>query len=599
MEAIILVLLVIIGASLSANVWLWRRWQHASKLSLAAPPAQTEAPSPAPTANGDQLLRALIDNSPDAIFLIARDGTYRISNRAHYTSLGASSMEEVVGKTISDFFPPDVARYILEEDAIVRRKKAPLKIEVPDPRPEYHTRWMQVIKTPIFDAAGEVDMIAAVIHDITDAKRARDDLQQRISQMQLLSHIDQEIGSTLDLNRVTMFALDMLVRISVADAGFIAIFQEDREELEVVGVLGHYQQLKVGSVISPYAGIMGRAITDQEAIRVLDVSSDPDYISLAPNTKALVALPLISQEQLVGIIRLETTRPERFSDEFFQFAQLVAARIALAIDNARLYELVRQKLDDVSRLEQLKTDMIRIASHDLKNPLAIIEGYLMILNMGDYELPPDVQDMLQSMQRAVDRMSQILLDILSLERINERAKGAYKVFDLAPAIQNAVNEYREQAERKQQQLAYKPPTVSSVAVLGDKAQLYEAATNLVSNAIKYTPNGGKIDVSLDVEDGHLEFRVVDTGFGIPEEMQARLFEPFYRARTDETRSIEGTGLGLHLVKNIIERHGGQMIFSSVYGQGSTFGFRLPRSKDPLPTDPTTNSAGHQAAPVTD
>jgi PAS domain S-box-containing protein len=580
---------------LGANVWLWRRWQRASELVLAVTstpaPSPPEAPKTGLASNDDQLLRALIDNSPDAIFLIDRDGKYRLSNRAHYTSLGAASMEDVVGKTINDFFPPDVVRYILEEDAIVRRKKAPLRIEVPDPRPEYHHRWMQVIKTPIFDAAGEVEMIAAVIHDITDAKQARDNLQQRISQMQLLSHIDQEIGSTLDLNRVTMFALDMLMRISVADAGFIAIFQEDREELEVVGILGQYSQLSVGSVISPYAGIMGRAITDQEAIRILDVSSDPDYISLIPSTKALVVLPLISQEQLVGIIRLETTRPERFSDEFFQFAQLVAARIALAIDNARLYQLVRQKLDDVSRLEQLKTDMIRIASHDLKNPLAIIEGYLMILGMGDYELPPDVKDMLESMQRAVDRMSQILLDILSLERINERAKGAYKVFDLAPTIQNAVNEHRQQAERKQQQLVYTPPSTPCVAVLGDAAQLYEAATNLVSNAIKYTPDGGKIDVSLETQNGHLEFRVVDTGFGIPEEMQARLFEPFYRARTDETRSIEGTGLGLHLVKNIIERHGGQMIFSSVYGQGSTFGFRLPLSKDPLPTDAPTNSAG--------
>lgn len=587
-EAVILVLLVIVGVSVGVNIWLWNRARPAAVASAQLAPPTPAAPPVDPVDH--QLLRALIDNSPDAIFLIDRAGTYRISNRAHYTSLGASSMEDVIGKTISDFFPPEVARYILEEDAIVRRKKAPLRVEIPDPRPAYHHRWMQVIKTPIFDAAGEVDMIAAVIHDITDAKTARDDLQQRISQMQLLSHIDQEIGSTLDLNRVTMFALDMLMRISVADAGFIAIFQEDREELEIVGILGQYQQISVGSVISPYTGIMGRAITDQEAIRMLDVTTDPDYTSLIAATKALVLLPLISQEQLVGIIRLETARPERFSDQFFQFAQLVAARIALAIDNARLYQLVRQKLEEVSRLEQLKTDMIRIASHDLKNPLAIIEGYLMILSMGDYDLPEDVKDMFESMQRAVDRMSQILLDILSLERINERAKGAYKVFDLAPAIHNAVSEHRDQAERKQQQLTYTPPSVPSVAVLGDESQLYEAVTNLVSNAIKYTPDGGKIDVSLHVQDGDLTFQVVDTGFGIPEELQARLFEPFYRARTDETRSIEGTGLGLHLVKNIIERHGGQMIFSSVYGQGSTFGFRLPLSKDPLATDAPANGA---------
>ncbi len=544
-------------------------------------------PRPAPTDLSSPLLQALIDNSPDAIFLTDRDGKYLISNRAHYTSLGASSPEEIIGKTIEDFLPPEIAKYIVEEEAIVRRQKAPLRVEIPDPRPN-HRRWIQVTKTPIFDAQGEVAMIAAVIHDITAAKQARDELEQRTSQLQLLSHIDQEIGSTLDLNRVTMFALDMLMRISVADAGFIALFQEANETLEIVHILGTYPTLRVGATISPYVGVMGRAIADQQAVRVLDVANDPDYVCQIASTRALIALPLIAQDQFIGIIRLETTRPERFSDEFFRFAQLIAARIALAIDNARLYQLVRQKLDDVSRLEQLKTDMIRIASHDLKNPLAIIEGYLMILNMDSYDLPAQVVEMFASMQRAVDRMSRILLDILSLERINERAKGVYKVFDFAPLVHNAVKEYHEQAAHKQQQFHYSPPAQANTIILGDEAQLYEAATNLISNAIKYTPEGGRIDVSLEVQDGHLTFQVVDTGFGIPEEMQARLFEPFYRARTDETRAIEGTGLGLHLVKNIIERHGGQMIFRSVYGQGSTFGFRLPLSPDHPQSDMKAN-----------
>ncbi|XWX03033.1 PAS domain-containing sensor histidine kinase [Aggregatilineales bacterium SYSU G02658] len=573
MDVVILILLALISVSVGVNLWLWGRMSRSTAPTMPVMPTQ---PLPAPTDLSSPPLQALIDSSPDAIFLSDRNGKYLISNRAHYTSLGASSPQEVLGKTIEDFLPPEIAKYLLEEDAIVRRKKAPLRIEIPDPRPS-HRRWIRVIKTPIFDEQGEVAMIAAVIQDITAVKQARDELEQRTSQMHLLSHIDQEIGSTLDLNSVTMFALDMLMRISVADAGFIALFKEDSEALEVVHILGTYQTLRVGATISPYVGVMGRAIADRQAVRVLDVANDPDYVSQSASTKALVTLPLMAQDQFVGVIRLETTRPERFTDEFFQFAQLVAARIALAIDNARLYQLVRQKLDDVSRLEQLKTDMIRIASHDLKNPLAIIEGYLMILGVSDYDLPAEVVEMFASMQRAADRMNRILLDILSLERINERAKGAYKVLDFAPIIHNAVKEYREQAAHKQQQLHYSPPTREHIVILGDEAQLYEAATNLISNAVKYTPEGGRIDVSLEAQDGHLTFQVVDTGFGIPEEMQARLFEPFYRARTDETRTIEGTGLGLHLVKNIIERHGGQMIFHSVYGQGSAFGFRLPLS----------------------
>lgn len=578
-EAVVFVLVAIIGGLLGANVWLWRRLQH---VASALPPAETLSPAEAPCKD-QRLMRAVIDSSPNAVFVTDCTGAFILSNRKHYTDLGASSMEEVIGKRISDFLPPEVAKYIQEEDAIVRRTKAPLRLEIPDPRPSARPRWLQVNKTPILDEHGEVDMIAAVVNDITAAKNAQEDLQLRISQMQLLGHIDQEIGSTLDLDRVTMFALDMLMRISVADAGFLAIFQEDREELEIVSILGQYKGLKVGSVMSPYAGIMGRAITDQQAILLCDVNTDPDYVSLIPSTKALMLLPLVSQDHLVGIIRLETTRPERFSEEFFQFAQLVAARIALAIDNARLYELVRQKLDDVSRLEQLKTDMIRIASHDLKNPLAIIDGYLMILSSDDFNLPPEVADMFDSMRRAVDRMNRILQDILSLERINERAKGSHRVFNLAESITFAVDEYRDQAARKQQQLDYTPAPVPTVAVLGDETQIYEAITNLISNAIKYTPEGGKIHVSLSLENGSTVFKVVDTGYGIPEEMQARLFQPFYRARTEETQGIEGTGLGLHLVKNIIERHDGQMIFSSTYGKGSTFGFRLPLSKAASPS----------------
>ena len=110
---------------------------------------------------------------------------------------------------------------------------------------------------------------------------------------------------------------------------------------------------------------------------------------------------------------------------------------------------------------------------------------------------------------------------------------------------------------------------------GDLAQLYEAISNLIGNAIKYTPERGLIDVCLRKKDGLIIFDVRDNGFGIPEEHHERLFQPFYRAHTQETTGIEGTGLGLHLVKKIVERHRGKMIFRSTYGQGSTFGFSLP------------------------
>ena len=110
---------------------------------------------------------------------------------------------------------------------------------------------------------------------------------------------------------------------------------------------------------------------------------------------------------------------------------------------------------------------------------------------------------------------------------------------------------------------------------GDPVQLYEAASNLINNGIKYTPEGGSVTVRLYATDKSAVFEVEDTGIGVPEEFRTGLFKPFYRVKTNETKDIDGTGLGLYLVKGIVERHGGQMRFQTEHGKGSIFGFELP------------------------
>jgi signal transduction histidine kinase len=117
--------------------------------------------------------------------------------------------------------------------------------------------------------------------------------------------------------------------------------------------------------------------------------------------------------------------------------------------------------------------------------------------------------------------------------------------------------------------------------LGDAVLLYEAMTNLISNAIKYTPEGGTIRVAVTQEPQAVCFVVMDTGIGIPADRQRNLFQPFARARTQESEDTEGTGLGLHLVKRIVERHSGEIRFTSEYGKGSTFGFQIPIMRRPI------------------
>jgi signal transduction histidine kinase len=289
---------------------------------------------------------------------------------------------------------------------------------------------------------------------------------------------------------------------------------------------------------------------------------------------------LISQERIVGILNLETPRPAYFTEEVFDFLKILTGRFAAAIDNSQLYQVSQQQLTElkdlyarVSGLEQLKTDMIRIAAHDLRNPLSAILGFASLL--GDGTLPPRQQEYAKVIEKSAHRMHKIITDILSLQRIEAMHNSAVQsLANLREIIEKSYQDHQEQAQIKGQDYVLHLPE-GSVIVAGDAPQLQEAVDNLVSNAIKYTPDGGQVIVRLIQGAGFARAEVEDHGFGIPEDLQKHLFQPFYRARTEETRDIDGTGLGLHLVKNIIERHNGDMIFKSVYGKGSTFGFRLP------------------------
>jgi two-component system phosphate regulon sensor histidine kinase PhoR len=291
----------------------------------------------------------------------------------------------------------------------------------------------------------------------------------------------------------------------------------------------------------------------------------------------------------VGILQLESRRLDRFNQERFEFLQLITGRIAAFLDNANLYlktetQLVELKklYDEVAYLVQLKTDMIRIASHDLRNPLGGISYYLQRLQADKDNLTEKQEDRLEKIAENVKKMNRITTDILSLEKIDQMAQEHKpEVFDLKAKIERIVNEQSDFAIRKSQHLTMNLPN-DDVFIDGDESLLHEAITNLINNAIKYTPTDGNIEVKLRANErtGEAIVTVTDDGYGIPEDQQERLFSPFYRVNTRETSEIEGTGLGLHLVKNIINRHDGEMIFESVYGKGSRFGFNIPLLTSP-------------------
>ncbi|MBI5961020.1 MAG: HAMP domain-containing histidine kinase, partial [Chloroflexi bacterium] len=246
-----------------------------------------------------------------------------------------------------------------------------------------------------------------------------------------------------------------------------------------------------------------------------------------------------------------------------------AAQAAVALRQAQLYS-------EVLELEKLKSEMIRMASHDLRNPLNNIMGYveLMAMSIDAIGMTPDQEQYVDNLRRSSQAMRQLLEDLLTLERIESERQSEWQLFDLSGLVLEVVEAQQSSADLKRQTLIF-TRLLDTPPVRGSVTQLRQAIANLVGNAVKYTPEEGRIEVTCEFNNNQLKFAVRDNGYGISPERQVRIFERFYRAREPGTDHIGGTGLGLSLVKTVIERHGGQVWFNSETGIGSVFGFWLP------------------------
>jgi signal transduction histidine kinase len=234
-------------------------------------------------------------------------------------------------------------------------------------------------------------------------------------------------------------------------------------------------------------------------------------------------------------------------------------------------------LHDVSSLKdltRLKTHLLHMASHDLKNPLGVLLGYLdMMREDAQNGIVPD-PGFVDGMFRAVERMEALIQTLLSQERIEAQGAHIRQRIDPATLLNDVVNDMMPSINAKKHDVVL--DIGESMAVIsGDPVELREAMGNLVSNAIKYTPEGGRVTINMKSEDNRLYFSVIDTGLGIPADQQNMIFNKYFRAKNAATAEIEGTGLGLSLVKTVVEAHGGKVWFQSEEGAGSTFGFWLP------------------------
>jgi len=304
---------------------------------------------------------------------------------------------------------------------------------------------------------------------------------------------------------------------------------------------------------------------------------------------AEVVVPWKAGEHRLGAVgAYESIRPSGFTNEDVRALQAAATAAALVWENRQADDAVadlrereatnlRQRIEQSIQLEQLKTDFLKLASHELRGPLAVVRGYVSMMEDGTLgQVGKGVAPVLPLLRAKLDEMNQLINEIVETARLEDSAlELQVQRLDLRDVVQASVHALEPLTGEGLElvaRIASRP-----VPVVGDGSRLRMIVTNLVHNAIKYSPQGGEIRVTCTAEDGMARVAVRDQGVGISPQDRDRLFTRFGRIVTRETAGLPGTGLGLYLARDLARRHGGDVTLESELGRGSTFTLSLPLS----------------------
>ncbi|MEO8392880.1 MAG: ATP-binding protein, partial [Chloroflexota bacterium] len=325
-------------------------------------------------------------------------------------------------------------------------------------------------------------------------------------------------------------------------------------------------------------------IVSEIADIVMVIGNDDRVVII--NQSGIAALHLPAEDTLIGrpyTEVLENTPVMPVIQQARASRQIMVAEIDLNGNRTYYAELATQPeiglivvMHDITPLKQtdeLKRELVATVSHDLKQPLSVMNGYLELLQM-QQRLDARGENFVRMIARSIEHMRHLIDDVLDLAKIESGIELETRPVVVNQLINDCVDAVRPLADGKSMKLEVNVEN-SLPELAGDPNRLQQIFSNLVGNAVKYTPAQGKVWISVERLDRNLRFMVKDNGMGISPEDQAHIFDRFYRVRRPETENIEGTGLGLAIVKKLIEAHKGQIGLESSLGEGTTFYVTLP------------------------
>lgn len=542
-----------------------------------------------------QLLQLIVDNAPALISYVDRDYRYQLNNRTYETWFG-DAYRDLAGKRVSDVLGDAAfAKVKPRMDAALAGEMVSYDDQLP--YRNAGTRWINANYIPHFDSDGSVKGFAVLVHDVDERRRAED------AQRFLIAVHDTARGLR-DPGQVMLQIVTLVgKRFGVIRCAFGEV--DDRAD-QLLITRGYTDG--VPTVAGLYLlESFGRALVDRlkqgHTAVISDVRGDAlTNAALALQTyeamqiRSMICAPIVKAGRLVALLVMADRVPREWSDQDAWLLQQVAERTFFAVESARANASLMESRDELQRLnaelseaDRRKDEFLAVLAHELRNPLAPISNATHYLRL---KAPPDpaLKNARDIIDRQVKHLVRLVDDLLDVSRISSGKISLQKErVSLALIVTNAVESSRPLIESENHQLKVSLPP-EPVYLDADLTRLAQVLQNLLNNAAKYTPAGGKIGLHAEFDGYFVTIRVVDNGIGIPREMLSRVFEMFTQVDRSVERSTGGLGIGLTLVQRLVELHGGTVeARSDADDKGSEFIVRLPAFAEP--SAPSSASSG--------
>ena len=527
----------------------------------------------------DRQFRLLVESVVDyAIFLLDPTGIV-MSWNAGAERIKGYKASDIIGRHFSTFYPQaEIDRGKPDYELKIAAKEGRYEEEGWRVRKDGSLFWANVVITALRGGQGEVVGFAKVTRDLSERKKNEDRLE-------VLQAVTDTALAHLALDDMLRAIVDRVAEQLEVDTAVILLATADGSTLVARAAHGLDEEVDRGIRIPVGQGFAGKVASEGRPILLDDVAQSNvlNPILREKGVRSLIGVPLRTRDRLVGILHVGAFEPHRFGAHDIETVSLVADRIAIAVENAELFEAARRAEHVAAEFEtavRMRDEFLSVAAHELKTPLTAAKtaAQLLTRTFRDTRLTATQTRALETVERQIGKLSRLASQLLDTVRLESgRLEIDREELDVVEVVRAAA----EQAQATSDHHTFTIDAPSELRINGDALRLEQVLTNLFDNAVKFSPEGGPIEVGVKRMVTTAVITVRDHGIGVPREDRPKLFDQFYQAHPNRS----GLGLGLYISRHIVERHGGTMYAEQPEGRGTRFVISLPLATLPSTVRP--------------